>query len=36
MLVPWVARAALTALAVVALVGLVSTIDDILHPFQFD
>jgi hypothetical protein len=33
--VPWIARAALTALAVFALVGLVSTVDDILHPFQF-
>jgi hypothetical protein len=34
--VPWLARAAFTALIVVALVSLVSTIDDILHPFQFD
>jgi hypothetical protein len=33
--VPWLARAALTALAVVVLVDLVSTIDDIVHPFQF-
>ena len=34
--VPWLARAALTALVVVSLIGLVSTVDDILHPFQFD
>jgi hypothetical protein len=34
--VPWVARAALAALAVVTFVGLVSTIDDIMHPFQFN
>jgi len=32
---PWLARAAFTALIVVSLVGLVSTIDDILNPFQF-
>lgn len=34
--VPWIARAAFTVLIVVSLVGLVSTVDDILHPFQFD
>jgi hypothetical protein len=33
--VPWLARAALTALVVIALVGLVSTADDIAHPFRF-
>ncbi len=32
----WLARAALTALVVVSLIGLVSTVDDILHPFQFN
>ena len=32
--VPWLARAGLTALAVVALVSLVGTIDDIVNPFQ--
>jgi hypothetical protein len=36
MAVPWVARAALTALAVVAFAGLMSTIDDIVNPFQFN
>jgi hypothetical protein len=35
-LVPWVARAALTALAVVAIVNLVSTVDAIANPFAFD
>ena len=34
--VPWVARSALAVLAVLAFVGLVSTIDDIVHPFQFN
>jgi len=34
--VPWVARSALAAMALVAFVGLVSTIDDIVHPFQFN
>lgn len=34
--VPWLARAGFTALVVVALVGLVSTVDDILNPFQFN
>ena len=34
--VPWLARAAFAALIIVALVSLVSTVDDILHPFQFD
>jgi hypothetical protein len=34
--VSWVARSALAALALVAFVGLVSTIDDIVHPFQFN
>jgi hypothetical protein len=34
--VPWFARAGLTALAVVALTNLVSTIDAIAHPFQFN
>jgi hypothetical protein len=33
--VPWLARAALTALALVVLVDLVGTVDDVLHPFQF-
>ena len=33
--VPWIARAGFTALIVVCLVNLVSTVDDILHPFQF-
>ena len=32
--IPWLVRAGLAALIVVTLVGLVSTIDDILHPFQ--
>lgn len=32
----WVARAALTVVALMALVGLMSTIDEILNPFQFD
>ena len=34
--VPWVARAGLTALAVLALVSLVSTIDAIANPFSSD
>ena len=34
--VPWIARVALTVLVVVTLVDLVATVDDILHPFQFD
>jgi hypothetical protein len=34
--IPWFARAAFTALIVVSLIGLVSTVDDILNPFQFD
>jgi hypothetical protein len=33
--VPWIARVALTVLVVVTLVDLVTTVDDILHPFQF-
>ena len=33
---PWIARAALVAFAVIAFVDLLSTIDEILHPFQFD
>jgi hypothetical protein len=34
--VPWLARAAFTALIVLSLVGLVSTIDELANPFQFD
>jgi hypothetical protein len=34
--VPWIARAALTALVIVTLVDLVATVDDILQPFQFN
>ena len=34
--VPWVVRSALAVLAVLAFVGLASTIDDIVHPFQFN
>lgn len=33
---PWIARVALTGLVVVTLVDLVSSVDDIMHPFQFD
>ena len=34
--VPWIARAAFVALIAIALVDLVSTIDTIANPFQFD
>jgi len=34
--VPLLARVALTVLAVVCLVDLMSTVDEILHPFQFN
>lgn len=34
--IAWTARAAFTVLAVVAFVSLMSTIDEILRPFQFD
>jgi len=35
LIVPLLARVALTVLVVVCLVDLVSTVDEILHPFQF-
>ena len=34
--IPWIARAVLAAFAVFTFVDLLSTIDEILHPFQFD
>jgi hypothetical protein len=34
--IPWTARAALAAFAVFAFVDLLSTIDEIMHPFHFD